>query len=52
MSSIVDERGLYLDYSTDMPSGILRTEDDVLNYMPNGRWTMRRNVKERDPSYD
>ena len=28
-----DERGLYLDYSTDMPSGILRTEDDVLNYI-------------------
>ena len=28
-----DERGLYLDYSKDMPSGILRTEDDVLNYL-------------------
>lgn len=28
-----DERGLYLDYSNDMPSGILRTEDDVLNYI-------------------
>ena len=28
-----DERGLYVDYSKDMPSGILRTEDDVLNYI-------------------
>lgn len=27
------ERGLYVDYATDMPSGILRTEDDVLNYI-------------------
>ena len=27
------ERGLYLDYGKDMPSGILRTEDDVLNYL-------------------
>lgn len=27
------ERGLYLDYNTDMPSGILRTEHDVLNYI-------------------
>lgn len=28
-----DERGLYVDYATEMPSGILRTEDDVLNYI-------------------
>lgn len=28
-----DERGLYVDYSKDMPSGILRTEDQVLNYI-------------------
>ena len=28
-----EERGLYVDYATDMPSGILRTEDDVLNYI-------------------
>lgn len=28
-----DERGLYVDYSKDMPSGILRTEDDVLDYI-------------------
>lgn len=28
-----DERGLYVDYRKDMPSGILRTEDDVLNYI-------------------
>lgn len=28
-----DERGLYLDYEKEMPSGILRTEDDVLNYI-------------------
>ena len=28
-----DERGLYVDYEKDMPSGILRTEDDVLNYI-------------------
>lgn len=30
-----DERGLYLDYVTDMPSGILRTEDDVFEYIKN-----------------
>lgn len=28
-----DERGLYVDYSKDMPSGILRTEDEVLDYI-------------------
>lgn len=28
-----DERGLYLDYEIEMPSGILRTEDDVLRYI-------------------
>lgn len=28
-----DERGLYLDYEKEMPSGILRTEDDVLDYI-------------------
>lgn len=28
-----DERGLYLDYEKEMPSGILRTEDDVLRYI-------------------
>lgn len=28
-----EERGLYLDYEKEMPSGILRTEDDVLNYI-------------------
>lgn len=27
------ERGLYVDFNKDMPSGILRTEDDVLNYI-------------------
>ena len=30
-----DERGLYLDFDKDMPSGILRTEDDVLKYIKN-----------------
>lgn len=29
------ERGLYVDYNKDMPSGILRTEDDVLSYIQN-----------------
>lgn len=28
-----DERGLYIDYAKDMPSGILKTEDEVLNYI-------------------
>ena len=28
-----DSRGLYLDYDKDMPSGILRTEQDVINYI-------------------
>lgn len=28
-----DTRGLYLDYNKDMPSGILRTEDDVIEYI-------------------
>ncbi|NLD95312.1 MAG: CDP-glycerol--glycerophosphate glycerophosphotransferase [Fibrobacter sp.] len=28
-----DERGLYVDYEKEMPSGILRTEDDVLKYI-------------------
>ena len=28
-----DSRGLYLDYEKDMPSGILRTEQDVINYI-------------------
>ena len=28
-----DSRGLYLDYEKDMPSGILRTEQDVVNYI-------------------
>ena len=27
------KRGLYLDYAKDMPSGILRTEDEVLDYI-------------------
>lgn len=27
------ERGLYMDYEKEMPSGILRTEDEVLNYI-------------------
>jgi len=31
----IDERGLYLDFDKDMPSGILRTEDDVLKYIKN-----------------
>ena len=26
-------RGLYLDYEKDMPSGILRTDDEVINYI-------------------
>ena len=30
-----DERGLYLDFDKDMPSGILRTDDDVLKYIKN-----------------
>lgn len=30
-----DERGLYVDYEHDMPSGILRTEDEVLEYIKN-----------------
>lgn len=28
-------RGLYLDYSKDMPSGILRTDDEVIDYIRN-----------------
>lgn len=28
-----DERGLYIDYEKDMPSGILKTEDEVLHYI-------------------
>ena len=28
-----DERGLYLDYEKELPSGILRTEDEVLRYI-------------------
>lgn len=28
-----DERGLYVDYDKDMPSGNLRTEDDVIRYI-------------------
>lgn len=28
-----DERGLYMDYNNEMPSGILRTEDQVLHYI-------------------
>lgn len=28
-------RGLYLDYNTDMPSGILRTDDEVISYIQN-----------------
>lgn len=28
-----DTRGLYLDYTKDMPSGILRTEEDVIKYI-------------------
>ena len=31
--SFRDTRGLYLDYTKEMPSGILRTEDEVLNYI-------------------
>ena len=27
------ERGLYLDFEKDMPSGVLRTEDEVLDYV-------------------
>jgi len=34
-----NERGLYVDYENDMPSGILRTEDDVLNYIKNMDYT-------------
>ncbi len=30
-----NERGLYIDYEKDMPSGILRTEDEVLNHIKN-----------------
>lgn len=28
-----NERGLYVDYATEMPSGILKTEDEVLNHI-------------------
>lgn len=28
-----DERGLYLDYTTELPSGVLHSEDEVLNYL-------------------
>lgn len=28
-----DERGLYVDYGKDMPSGILKTEDEVLDHI-------------------
>ena len=28
-----NERGLYVDYTREMPSGILQTEDEVLNYI-------------------
>lgn len=28
-------RGMYIDFNKDMPSGILRTEDDVLDYLKN-----------------
>ena len=28
-------RGLYLDYNKDMPSGILRTDEDVIRYIQN-----------------
>lgn len=27
------ERGLYMDYETEMPSGLLKTEEEVLNYI-------------------
>ena len=27
------ERGLYIDFDVEMPSGILRTQDEVLNYL-------------------
>lgn len=33
--SYKSERGLYLDYVNDMPSGILRTEEEVLDYILN-----------------
>ena len=33
------ERGLYVDYSTEMPRGILYTEDDVLNYIQTMNYT-------------
>ena len=29
------ERGLYIDYDKEMPSGILKTEEDVLSYIQN-----------------
>lgn len=29
------DRGLYVDYSTDVPSGIIRTEKELLNYIHN-----------------
>ena len=31
----LSERGLYLDYETEMPSGVLRTENEVLEYIDN-----------------
>lgn len=30
-----EKRGLYLDYTIDMPSGILRTDDEIINYIQN-----------------
>lgn len=30
-----ESRGLYLDYTKDMPSGILRSDDEVINYIQN-----------------
>ena len=47
-----DERGLYVDYEKDMPSGILRTEDDVLNYIKTMNYEeecekVRKMIKER-----
>ena len=30
-----EERGLYIDYEKDMPSGVLRNEDEVISYIIN-----------------
>jgi len=35
-----NERGLYIDFEKDMPSGVLRTEQDVLSHIKNMNYEM------------